>query len=255
MHPLIKWSGGKADELPVIRQYLPDAYDTYVEPFAGGAALFWDLCPKKAVLNDIHPELMQFYGRVKEPEGCARIAQFMAENPNDEETYYRVRDEYPVSPERFYYLRKTCFRGMLRYNKQGKFNIPFGRYKSINAEDMQNPAYEQALQGTLLLCKDAVDVMKEYDDPSTFIFLDPPYDSKFTDYGYCCFAEDHQRKLAAAFRESKSKCLMVIGDTPLIRELYDGYITHSYKKNYRFRLHSGRVGDEINTQHLVIKNF
>ena len=51
------------------------------------------------------------------------------------------------------------------------------------------------------------------------------------------------------------KCLMIVGDTPYIRQLYSDYIVGSYPKNYKFRLHSGRVGNEINKEHLIIKNF
>jgi DNA adenine methylase len=98
-------------------------------------------------------------------------------------------------------------------------------------------------------------VFDTYDDPNNFVFLDPPYDSVFTDYGYCSFGKDEHIKLANCFKTTKNKCLMIIGDTPFIRDLYDGFIADEYDKKYRFKLHSGRIGDEINTKHLVIKNF
>ena len=81
------------------------------------------------------------------------------------------------------------------------------------------------------------------------------YDSVFTDYGFCVFAKEHHRRLAECFKNSKAKCLMVIGETPFIRELYEGYIKHSYPKKYRFKLLKGRVDDKINTNHLVICNY
>ena len=67
----------------------------------------------------------------------------MQNNPNNEETYYNIRDNmvinnYLDNAKRFFYQRKTCYRGMLRYNKKGKFNIPFGRYKKCNYEDLKN---------------------------------------------------------------------------------------------------------------------
>jgi DNA adenine methylase len=87
------------------------------------------------------------------------------------------------------------------------------------------------------------------------MFLDPPYDSEFTDYGYCSFGKEHQLKLSKCFKETKIKCLMIIGKTDYIVELYKDYIVDEYDKKYRFKLYAGRVGDEINNKHLVIKNY
>ena len=97
-------------------------------------------------------------------------------------------------------------------------------------------------------------IFENYNDANNFMFLDPPYDSEFTDYGYCSFGKEEHKKLAECFKNTNIRCLMVIGKTPFIEELYKEYIVDEYDKKYRFKLHSGRVGDEINTKHLVIKN-
>ncbi len=144
---------------------------------------------------------------------------------------------------------------MLRYNRNGKFNIPFGRYKTVNYSDLQNSDYGTLLARTTVLCKSFEHIFENYNDENNFMFLDPPYDSEFTDYGYCQFGKEEQRKLAKCFKETKIKCLMVIGKTPFIEELYQGFIVEEYDKKYRFKLYAGRVGDEINTKHLVIKNY
>jgi len=157
--------------------------------------------------------------------------------------------------KRFYYLRKTCYRGMLRYNKKGEFNIPFGRYKNCNYQDLKNQEYENLLKRTHIFNTSFEDIFEKYNDENNFMFLDPPYDSEFTDYGYCTFGKDEQRSLAKCFKETKIKCLIIIGKTPFIEELYKDYIVGEYDKKYRFKLHSGRVGDEINTKHLIIKNY
>lgn len=258
MLPLIKWSGGKRDELPHILPFLPP-YTRYVEPFVGGGAVFFHLAPQTAVISDVHPELIALYRSVQQGHGQA-IYEFMQSHPNDAETYYKVRDEFTPTTEletacKFYYERKTCYRGMLRYNKKGKFNIPFGRYARIQYEDIRNPAYAELLGRTTIRCAPFEVIFQEYDDPDTFLFLDPPYDSEFTDYGYCSFDKDHHRRLAECFKTTKSKCLMVIGATPFIRELYAGHIVKEFEKKYAFKLHSGRVGSEINTTHLVITNY
>lgn len=219
LKPLVKWSGGKGDEIKLFEKYIPK-YKTYIEPFVGGGALFFHLNPKKAVINDIHPELIKFYKEIKNGN-ASKIYKFMKEHDNDEETYYEVRDEMETKTDldiakRFYYLRKTCFRGMLRYNKDGKFNIPFGKYKTINFSDLRNENYEKLLKRTEIKNCDFEEIFKKYNSDDNFVFLDPPYDSEFTDYGYCQFGKDYHKKLAKLFKETKNNCLMVIGKTEFI---------------------------------------
>lgn len=258
LKPLVKWSGGKKDEIKHILPHIPTEYDTYLEPFIGGGALFFHLNPKKSVINDVHKELTDFYSSMKKGKSN-EIYSFLKEHPNEEDVYYKVRSMEPKTEldnaRRFFYLRKTCFRGMLRYNKKGKFNIPYGRYKTYNFEILKNTKYEELLKRTEIFNGSFEKIFEEYNDENNFMFLDPPYDSEFTDYGYCKFGKEEQKKLAECFKKTKIKCLMVIGETPFINELYKDYIVSKYPKKYAFKIHSGRVGDEINTNHLIIKNF
>lgn len=258
LSPIIKWSGGKKDEIKKFIDYIPKTYDTYLEPFIGGGAVYFHINPQKAVINDVHTELVDFYQSIKNGDSN-KIYKFMQEHPNEEETYYKVRSYKPKNQlensKRFYYLRKTCFRGMLRYNSKGEFNIPYGRYKNFNFEDIKNKEYEKLLKNTEVFNKDFKYIFDNYNSNDNFMFLDPPYDSEFTDYGYCSFGKEEHKKLAKCFKETNIKCLMIIGKTKFISELYDGYIVGEYDKNYRFKLHSGRVGDEINTKHLIIMNY
>jgi DNA adenine methylase len=257
--PLIKWSGGKSDEIKMFDKYFPDSYNLYIEPFIGGGSVYFYLNPDNAVINDIHKELIDLYQSIGEGESD-KIYEFMENNPNDEETYYKIRDEMIIndkldSAKRFYYQRKTCFRGMLRYNKNGKFNIPFGRYKTINYKDLKNKDYELLLNKTQILNKDFNYIFENYNDENNFMFLDPPYDSEFTDYGYCQFGKKEQEELATLFKDTKIKCLMIIGKTKFIQDLYKDYIIDEYDKKYKFKLYDNRIGDEINSKHLIIKNF
>tara|TARA_B100000902_G_C27287477_1_gene905219 strand:+ start:367 stop:1170 length:804 start_codon:yes stop_codon:yes gene_type:complete len=258
LKPIIKWSGGKKDEIERFQEYIPE-YETYIEPFIGGGSLYFHLNPEKAVISDVHNELIDFYTCIK--NGLSNeIYQFMEEHPNEEKTYYEVRNEMNIENQldrakQFYYLRKTCYRGMLRYNKKGGFNIPYGRYKNCNFEDLKDENYEKLLKNTEIFKCGFEDIFNKYNDEKNFVFLDPPYDSEFTDYGYCSFGKEEHKKLAQCFKETKNKCLMIIGKTDFIQELYKDYIVDEYDKKYKFRLHSGRVGNEINTVHLVIKNY
>tara|TARA_Y100000389_G_scaffold145109_1_gene143572 strand:- start:260 stop:1114 length:855 start_codon:yes stop_codon:yes gene_type:complete len=258
LNPIIKWSGGKKDELKYILPHIPNKYNLYLEPFIGGGAVYFHLNPNKSVISDVHKELIDFYQSIKNGN-AEEIYKFMKEHPNEEETYYKVRaynsKDVLDNAKRFYYLRKTCYRGMLRYNSKGQFNIPYGRYKTYNYEEIKNKDYENILKNTEIFNKSFEYIFENYNNKENFMFLDPPYDSEFTDYGYCSFGKEEQRKLAKCFKETNIKCLMIIGKTPLIQELYSDYIVGEYDKRYRFKLHSGRVGDEINTKHLIIRNY
>jgi DNA adenine methylase len=259
LKPLIKWSGGKGDEIKYFEKYIPKDFELYLEPFIGGGAVYFYIAPQKAVISDVHKELVDFYKSISENK-TEEIYEFMENNNNTEETYYNVRDNMVVNnslddAKRFYYLRKTCFRGMLRYNKNKKFNIPFGRYKKINYEELRNKDYEELLNRTEILNKSFEYLFKNYNKKENFMFLDPPYDSEFTDYGYCEFGKKEHETLAKLFKKTKIRCLMIIGKTKFIEELYKDYIVDEYEKNYRFKLYAGRIGNEINTKHLIIKNY
>jgi DNA adenine methylase len=259
LKPLIKWSGGKSDEIKLFEKYIPNNYDNYLEPFVGGGSVYFYLNSNKAVINDIHPELIDFYRSIK--NGYMRdIHEFMNCNNNDETTYYQIRDKMLIeneldSAKRFYYQRKTCFRGMLRYNTKGQFNIPFGKYKTINYNDLLNVEYENLLKRTEIYNENFEYIFDNYNNENNFMFLDPPYDSEFTDYGYCKFGKEEHQKLAECFKNTKIKCLMIIGKTKYIEELYENYIVDEYEKKYRFKLYDKRIDDSINTKHLVIKNY
>jgi DNA adenine methylase len=259
LKPLIKWSGGKSDEIKMFEKYFPEHYNRYIEPFVGGGSVYFYLNPINAIISDVHIELIDLYKSIGNGKG-QEIYDFMKQSSNDENTYYKVRDEMEINNEldsakRFYYQRKTCFRGMLRYNKNGKFNIPFGRYKTINYNELINKDYEALLGRTEILNKGFDYIFENYNDKNNFMFLDPPYDSEFTDYGYCQFGKEEQKKLAFFFKNTKIKCLMIIGKTKFIEELYDGYIVSEYDKKYKFKIYGNRIGDEINTKHLIIKNY
>jgi DNA adenine methylase len=98
-------------------------------------------------------------------------------------------------------------------------------------------------------------VFDKYNDPTNFYFIDQPYDSTFNDYGGDNFSREDQIGLFNKFTSTQSKCLMIVGGSDFIRELYGNYIKFEYPKQYAFKIHSGRVGEEINVNHLVITNY
>jgi len=270
LKPMCKWSGGKRNEIPIFKKYYPKKFDRFIEPFAGGAAVFFELnFDGLNVINDIHPDLINFYKQISlgHSEEIYRLVKSFGVG---EMEYYIVRGggkklingETPFKPKndieraaQFYYLRKTCFRGMLRYNDKGEFNIPWGKYKTVNFEELKNKEYTDLLSRTDIMIGDYVKVFEKYNSNENFCFIDQPYDSVFNDYGFDNFNRQKQIELSEIFKTTQNKCLMVVGGSDFIRELYDGYIKFEYPKNYAFKIHSGRVSDEINVNHLVITNY
>jgi len=259
LKPLIKWSGGKSREINNFHKFYPSDFKLFIEPFVGGGAVFFNLNFSKNVISDVHKELVIFYQQIKNGK-AKEIYKLMSKFENTENDYYFIRDSFTPSNEveiafKFFYLRKTCFRGMLRYNKKGKFNIPYGRYKRYNYEEVLCDSYEKLLRRTDILNTDFKEVFNKYNDKNNFVFLDPPYDSRFTNYGYCNFDRENHKCLHKCFIETKNKCLLIIGKTEFIKKMYKEYVYGEYNKSYAFKIHSNRIGSEINNSHLIIKNY
>lgn len=282
MNPVLKYRGGKSREIPRFLQYIPDDFNRYIEPFFGGGAVYFYLEPDNAILNDINERLMTFYEQLKsqyplmrqqldaiQKEYEANQAAYKndkAKSPDErvpnanEELYYRMRDLFNHPDDTFldgvlyFFINKTAYSGMIRYNNSGEYNVPFGRYPNLNTR-LITPQHSKLLQGAELFNLDYRQIfdMAQEDD---FIFLDPPYDCVFNDYGNIDmmngFDETEHRRLADDFRNLQSRALMVIGKTPLTEELYGEYIFDEYYKNYAVNIRNRFKNDKM---HIVVKNY
>lgn len=282
MNPVLKYRGGKSREIPIFQKYIPDTFDRYIEPFLGGAALFFHLEPESSILNDLNSRLMLFYKQLKEnyPQMRQELdvlqAQYeanqdlykklKADNPDrrvpnkNEELYYEMRtlfncpDDTYLDGVIYYFINKTAYSGMIRYNNQGEYNVPFGRYPNFNTK-LVTQKHSDLLQRAELFNGDYSHIfnMAKEDD---FMFLDPPYDCVFNDYGNIDmmngFNESEHRRLAADFKNLSCKALMIIGKTPLTEELYSKYIFDEYYKNYSVNI---RNRFNNNSMHIVVKNY
>jgi DNA adenine methylase len=179
---VIRWAGSKRKLLPVLREEYEKSgsIGTYIEPFAGSAALFFALKPKRAVLSDANRELIKALSRLKkDPEGIFREISSV---PNDEVTYYKVRNfdgrmQKKLTPEgRFFYLNRFCFNGIYRTNKKGEFNVPYGGKKSGGI-----PPVDKWKRCAVLLSRarlqvgDFHETVSKYLTSDSFVYLDPPY--------------------------------------------------------------------------------
>lgn len=283
MKPMLKYRGGKTKEIPNIMCHVPQFSGRYVEPFVGGGALYFYLEPREAIINDINKKLINFYKGVRDyfqrlRKELDEIEVLYENNRGDYEAlkakmpdervedknevlYYFLRDMFnnKVSKEYsdaflYYFINKTAYSGMIRYNASGDFNVPYGRYKHLSTKQVSF-SHCELLNRTEILNSDYSEVFNMCKDDD-FVFLDPPYDCVFSDYGNIeykdGFNEDSHRRLAEDFRNIPCKTLMVIGKTPLTEELYGQFIVDEYEKSYSVNIRN-RFKSEA--KHLVIANY
>ena len=182
------------------------------------------------------------------------------ENRN-EELYYKMRDMFnkKIEPEYldsviYFFINKTAYSGMIRYNANGEFNVPFGRYKNLNTKLITDEHYKLLRRTDIYNCDySEIFNMAQVDD---FIFLDPPYDCVFNDYGNEVykngFGEEEHRRLANDFKNLPCKALLVIGKTPLTEELYGANIVEEYEKSYAVNIRNRFKAD---AKHIIVTNY
>jgi len=198
IRPTLKWAGGKRwlvpHLLPLWQEY---RQRRLVEPFCGGLAVALGLKPRWAVLNDINPHLISFYRWLQ------RGLQLEIPLKNSAECYYQHRERFNEliaggqaqsreAAQLFYYLNRTGYNGLCRFNRKGFFNVPFGRHKNIPYQrDLRR--YRLLLAGWEFSCRDFTQLALKPDD---FIYADPPYDVPFRQYAAQDFSWQDQVRLA-----------------------------------------------------------
>ncbi|NVJ67103.1 MAG: Dam family site-specific DNA-(adenine-N6)-methyltransferase [Gammaproteobacteria bacterium] len=228
--PPIKYPGGKrflVDHIQIIWGLAKCR--RLVEPFSGGMAISLGIAPKNALLNDINPHIINFYESIRDG---LKIELDMV---NEEAFYYDMREKFNnlikegkhlthESASIFYYLNRTGFNGLVRFNKSGLYNVPFGRYKKINYH-REFPEVEKTIKKWKFACGDFSKLRINQTD---FLYVDPPYDVEFRSYAGNNFQWEEQERLIKHL--SKYSCPIVISNqaTDRIVELYSDY---GYKIN------------------------
>lgn len=373
MQTLIKWPGGKTKEYPYIKDLIP-AFDRYIEPFFGGGAIFFQLKPKKSIINDICSELTDFYVLLKEGkqreifkkelydyvDNWEKIPKYIGVFENkivklyelykhdeiskaelskqvnsilkkeedrfnglfhkefclDEQNllkqissnliskisrtreiekqrgklpegdlqknietafrsgfYMHFRDvmnyngsKFPTSlPKKianYYFIREFCYASMFRFNSSGHFNIPYGGI-AYNNKDFRSKVdhifsdeVKNLFKDTVIKNQDFEKIFNEYKfTDKDFIFLNPPYDTDFSDYEKATFDKKDQERLAKCLYKTKAKFILIIKDTPFISSLYKnkkGIKIDRFDKTYLYNV-KGRNDRDV--EHLIIYNF
>lgn len=240
--PVVKWVGGKRQILGEILKHVPDDFSSYYEPFVGGGAVLFALCPQKAVVNDVNSELINIYQVIR--DNADALVNDLKKHENNREYFYDLRekdrdkDSYSrLSPveraSRIIYLNKTCYNGLFRVNRAGEFNTPYGNYKNPNIvnEFVLRAVSEYFNRAKIrFTCMDFEEVLKNIKKDS-FVYLDPPYDpvsttANFTGYDKGGFDKGEQIRLKNVCDRLNKKGIRFLlsnSATEFITDLYKEY--------------------------------
>ena len=231
--PILKWAGGKTQMLGDLLPKVPKSYGRYIEPFFGGGAMFFALQPENAIIADSNPELINMYRQVA--ENVDEVICYLKKYENTSEMFYAVREQdWMCLPKaeaaaRTIFLNRTCFNGLYRVNKQGKFNVPYGKYANPRICDEEGlKVASEALKKAEILCGDYLLVLDHYAQAGDFVFLDPPYlpISEYADFKRYTkeqfYEEDHVELAKMIMRLQERGCHVVLTNSnhPLVHELY-----------------------------------
>lgn len=250
--PVLKWAGGKRQLLEPILAFVdrafPDRIETYFEPFAGGAAVFFALFARdkfvRARLSDMNADLIRVYTELRDNAEKVMVELKKLEDRGlDKESYYRVRDELRAKrplgkaarAARLIYLNRTGYNGLYRVNSSGEFNVPYGSYKNPRVFDRARlEAAAHALQGVELAVEDFESACKTA-KRGDFVYFDPPYlpvskTSNFAAYHSSVFDLAQHERLAKTFGRLNKRgvsTLLSNSDTPDTRALYREFDTRT----------------------------
>ena len=242
--PIIKWVGGKTQLLNTINDNLPQNishFNTYMEPFIGGAAVLFYIVPKlpnikNVFINDLNYKLTNLYTVVKNKHlklinQLKTIQEEYRKSEDPKMFYYNTRDSFNIydmnmEPDadvlhaaEFIFLNKTCFNGLYRENSKGEFNVPWNKNVNVCICDEENinavhnffikynvqistGTYDEFFKGKGMYMKNA------------FVYMDPPYrpitkSSAFTSYTKSGFNDDSQKDLKVWFDVLTSDCAWI----------------------------------------------
>ncbi|HGS1662335.1 TPA: DNA adenine methylase [Streptococcus pneumoniae] len=272
LQPFTKWTGGKRQLLPVIRELMPKTYNRYFEPFVGGGALFFDLAPKDAVINDFNAELINCYQQIKDnPQELIEILKVHQEY-NSKEYYLDLRsadrdERIDMMSEvqraaRILYMLRVNFNGLYRVNSKNQFNVPYGRYKNPKIVDEELiSAISVYINNNQLEIK-VGDFEKAIVDVRTgdFVYFDPPYiplseTSAFTSYTHEGFSFADQVRLRDAFKrlsDTGAYVMLSNSSSALVEELYKDFNIHYVEAT---RTNGAKFSSRGKISEIIVTNY
>ncbi len=225
------WPGGKRRLVKRILSRIPP-HRVYVEPFVGAGHVFWAKEPSKVeVINDLDPGLMKWYKDLK------KRSRFACDMTPNKEKFYRIKAKpRPLSFCDYFHLIK------LSYGCKGTRHDSGKERQCLKREDpsMCNVSkftgkfgeYGKRLRDTIILNGDYRKVLKKFDGPDTFAYLDPPFHELSCPYVSC---DVNPRQIAGALRRLKGKWLLSYNDHPDVRAAFKGYRIEKVQTRYEMQ--------------------
>lgn len=272
LQPFTKWTGGKRQLLGELRSYMPETYGRYFEPFVGGGALFFDLAPEQAVINDFNEELINAYRQIKN-NPAELINLLIKHKENNSKDYYlalrsadrdgRISRMTGVErAARILYMLRVDFNGLYRVNSKNQFNVPYGRYKNpkIVDVDLLYQISEYLNENDIeILQTDFAEAVKDA-QTGDFVYFDPPYiplneTSSFTSYTHEGFSYEEQIRLRNTFKELTERgvyAMLSNSSSPLVEELYKDfniYFVEAQRTNGAKSSSRGKISEIIVTNY------
>ena len=207
--PFLKWAGGKTQLISSLLQFIPIEFSKYIEPFIGGGALFFALSHQQSIISDANEELVITYRAVR--DNVESVIELLDNHKNEQNYFYEIRSKETSElsnierAARLVYLNKTCFNGLYRVNKKGKFNVPYNKRDGTNFYNKETLIEaSKALNNTKIYYSDYKEILANFAEKDDFIFLDPPYQpigkySDFKRYTEEFFYEQDQIELSEKF--------------------------------------------------------
>ena len=262
MKPIVKYQGGKTRELPLIKSLLPRTYDTVLEPFCGGAAVSFALADR-CILNDMNDALINMYRQVSHPTTFHDVFAHVnwlktLEHDDLSVEYYKARDYINgkhVDPYKwaisYITVRQLCFSGMERYNKAGKFNVPFGHYKKFSCNLDWNHMKFLHQSGSSIFHGDFERIF-DMAGKNDFIFIDPPYLDRL---GYAHGSDTLHERLVSCMKKSKAKWMFIHSDNDFYRDALSDYHIFYKKFGYAQRFGKNKNHDAAQVSHMYVTNY
>jgi DNA adenine methylase len=231
----LKWVGSKVRLMPQLRAHLPEG-KRLVEPFAGSCAVMMNTDYDEYLIADVNPDLISFYrAAAANPLELIERAKHLFATFNTEHGYYDSRDSFNHDddpewrPALFLYLNRHGFNGLCRYNKDGGFNVPYGKYKKPYFPEVEIKAFAEKAKRAIFVCATysvSLNMVRDNDD---VVYCDPPYltdSANFTAYHSGGFNHIDQGKLARQLRKLAGKGVPVVAsnaDLEMVHYLYKGF--------------------------------
>lgn len=209
--PFLRWAGGKTWLVKSILELVDGKEFTgYLEPFIGGASVFFSLKPQTSILSDSNADLINVYQCIKESPDA--VFEILTQFENNSDAYYAIRSSSPVDrferAARFIYLNQTSFNGLYRVNRKGEYNVPYGKRKNVSFSlDNLNIVSDRLTNALLIACDFEETILRV--KQGNLVYLDPPYvvakdDKSFIGYNQQLFSIEDQKRLSKCIDYIKS---------------------------------------------------